>query len=104
MRHTEKILGGDPGTGIAKPDALKYNLSGLWSRRLSEKDRVVYSCDDRHSYIFAIGGHYDRTHSPNSLFRLFVVTSEPDHFYDSLLIVNLENKSVLDIDSSRIGA
>lgn len=56
----KEMLRGDPGTGIGKPEALKYNLSGLWSRRLGQKDRLVYSFDDHHIYIFAIGGHYDR--------------------------------------------
>ncbi len=39
---------------------LKNNLSGLWSRRISQKDRVIYTYDDHHLYIFAIGGHYDQ--------------------------------------------
>jgi len=50
----------DPTSGIGKPEPLKHNLSGLWSRRISQKDRVVYKYDDKHIYIFAIGGHYDQ--------------------------------------------
>jgi toxin YoeB len=53
----KEMLRGDPSTGIGKPEPLKHNLSGLWSRRLSQKDRVVYKFDDKYSYIFAIGGH-----------------------------------------------
>lgn len=45
--------------GIGKPEALKHNLSGLWSRRISQKDRVVYSFTDESVHIFAIGWHYD---------------------------------------------
>jgi toxin YoeB len=56
----KEMLRGDPGTGIGKPEPLKHNLSGLWSRRLSQKDRVVYKFDDKYIYIFAIGGHYDQ--------------------------------------------
>nr|WP_083879514.1 type II toxin-antitoxin system YoeB family toxin [Geminocystis herdmanii] len=37
-----------------------HNLSGLWSQRLSQKDRIVYKFDDRYIYIFAIDGHYDQ--------------------------------------------
>jgi toxin YoeB len=50
----------DPGAGLGKPEPLKHNLSGLWSRRISQKDRLIYKFDDEHIYIFAIGGHYDQ--------------------------------------------
>lgn len=56
----EEMLRGDPTRGIGKPEPLKHSLSGLWSRRLSQKDRVVYKFDDKYIYIFAIGGHYDQ--------------------------------------------
>lgn len=49
----------DPAKGLGKPEQLKHNLSGFWSRRLSQKDRVVYKFDDKCIYIFAIGGHYN---------------------------------------------
>ena len=57
-RILKEILRGDPSTGIGKPEPLKHNLSGLWSRRLSLKDRLIYKFDDNSIYIFAIGGHY----------------------------------------------
>ena len=41
-----------------QPEPLKYQLSGLWSRRLSQKDRVIYHFDENSIYIFAIGGPY----------------------------------------------
>ncbi|MCS3904523.1 toxin YoeB [Methylohalomonas lacus] len=50
----------DPATGRGKPEPLKYHLSGLWSRRLSQQDRLIYKYDDDAIYIFAIGGHYDQ--------------------------------------------
>jgi toxin YoeB len=52
------MLRGDPVTGIGKPEQLKHNLAGLWSRRISQKDRLIYKFDDKYIYIFAIGGHY----------------------------------------------
>ena len=55
----DMLRASDPSTGIGKPEALKYNLSGFWSRRISLKDRVIYQYDDHSIYIFAIGGHYD---------------------------------------------
>jgi toxin YoeB len=49
----------DPAAGLGKPEPLKHNLSGFWSRRFSQKDRLIYKFDDHAIYIFAIGGHYD---------------------------------------------
>lgn len=49
----------DPTKGLGKPEALKHNLAGFWSRRLSQKDRLIYKFDDTAIYIFAIGGHYE---------------------------------------------
>ncbi|WP_323814325.1 Txe/YoeB family addiction module toxin [Cellvibrio sp. NN19] len=56
----EMLRSSDPTKGIGKPEALKHNLSGFWSRRISHKDRLIYKFDDRAIYIFAIGGHYDQ--------------------------------------------
>lgn len=49
----------DPSKGLGKPEKLKGNLSGFWSRRLSQKDRVIYKFDNQSISIFAIGGHYE---------------------------------------------
>ena len=59
-RLLREMLRDDPARGLGKPEPLKHNLSGLWSRRLSRQDRLIYAFDERHVYIFAIGGHYDR--------------------------------------------
>lgn len=59
-RLLKEMLRDDPAAGTGKPEPLKHNLSGLWSRRLSLKDRVIYKFDDDNVYIFAIGGHYDQ--------------------------------------------
>ena len=56
----KEMLRNDPATGSGKPEQLKHNLSGLWSRRLSRGDRLIYKFDDRAIYIFAIGGHYEQ--------------------------------------------
>ncbi|MCU7934556.1 MAG: Txe/YoeB family addiction module toxin [Candidatus Thiodiazotropha sp. (ex Dulcina madagascariensis)] len=55
----KEMLRDNPSTGMGKPEPLKHNLSGLWSRRLSQRERVIYKYDNRYIYIFAIGGHYD---------------------------------------------
>ena len=56
----KEMMRGNPATGTGKPEALKHNLSGLWSRRLSSKDRLIYKFDEKYIYIFAIGGHYEQ--------------------------------------------
>ena len=56
----ELLRSKDSTKGIGKPEALKHNLSGFWSRRISHKDRLIYKFDDHAIYIFAIGGHYDQ--------------------------------------------
>lgn len=55
----KEMLRGDPANGIGKPEPLRHNLNGLWSRRLSQRDRLIYRFDDDSIYIFAIGGHYE---------------------------------------------
>lgn len=55
----KEMLRNDPAVGIGKPEMLKHNLSGLWSRRISHKGRLIYKFDDDYIYIFAIGGHYN---------------------------------------------
>lgn len=55
----KEMLRGDPKVGIGKPEPLKHNFAGFWSRRLSQRDRIIYKFDSDYIYIFAIGGHYD---------------------------------------------
>jgi toxin YoeB len=59
----KEMLRSDPSRGLGKPEQLRHNLAGFWSRRISLKDRLIYKYDDQYIYIFAIGGHYDRTDS-----------------------------------------
>jgi len=56
----EMLRSTDLTKGLGKPESLKHNLSGLWSRRISQKDRLVYRFDEKSIYVFAIGGHYDQ--------------------------------------------
>lgn len=55
----ELVRSDNPAVGAGKPEPLKHNLSGFWSRRISQKDRIVYKFDESSIYIFALGGHYD---------------------------------------------
>ncbi len=54
----QELQRSEPAQGLGKPEQLKHQLSGFWSRRLSQKDRLIYKFDDERVYIFAIGGHY----------------------------------------------
>ena len=45
--------------GIGKPEPLKDNLSGWWSRRIDEVNRLVYKVEDERVVILQCGGHYD---------------------------------------------
>lgn len=48
-----------PFEGIGKPEPLKGNLSGLWSRRINSEHRLVYLVEDNSVIIFACKGHYE---------------------------------------------
>lgn len=48
----------DPFSGIGKPEPLKHDLSGLWSRRINDMDRLTYKVLDDMIVILACKGHY----------------------------------------------
>ena len=48
----------NPFEGIGKPEPLKHNLSGFWSRRIDDDNRIVYYEADGIVYIVACCGHY----------------------------------------------
>jgi toxin YoeB len=56
----KEMLRANPASGIGKPEIMRHGLSGYWSRRITQKDRIVYKFDKDYIYIFAIGGHYDQ--------------------------------------------
>ena len=41
-----KDIAEHPYTGIGKPEPLKYELAGYWSRRINSEHRIVYSVDE----------------------------------------------------------
>lgn len=49
----------NPFDGIGKPEPLKGNLAGLWSRRIDEKHRIVYIIENETVLIFSCKGHYE---------------------------------------------
>lgn len=49
----------DSFSGIGKPEPLKSNLSGWWSRRIDEVNRIVYKVSGDSIIIASCRGHYD---------------------------------------------
>ncbi|MGB8206051.1 MAG: Txe/YoeB family addiction module toxin [Mycobacterium sp.] len=48
----------DPFTGIGKPEPLRGELSGYWSRRIDDQHRLVYRADDEEIKILKARYHY----------------------------------------------
>jgi toxin YoeB len=48
----------DPFVGIGKPEPLKHALSGYWSRRIDDANRMVYKISDGSILIAQIRYHY----------------------------------------------
>lgn len=48
-----------PFEGIGKPEPLKENLSGYWSRRIDDTNRLVYRMVDGQVEVYQCKGHYD---------------------------------------------
>ena len=47
-----------PFEGIGKPEALRENLSGFWSRRIDDPNRLVYAVEDDKIVIISCRYHY----------------------------------------------
>ena len=50
----------NPFEGIGKPEPLKENLSGFWSRRIDESNRLVYAVDTNKLTIISCRYHYGK--------------------------------------------
>lgn len=48
----------DPFSGLGKPEALKHDLSGLWSRRITKEHRLVYHISEEEVVIVSCKFHY----------------------------------------------
>ena len=47
-----------PFTGIGKPEALKHELNGYWSRRITKEHRLVYKVTDKAIIVISCKFHY----------------------------------------------
>ena len=53
-----KNISREPFSGIGKPEPLRDNLSGFWSRRIDETNRLIYVVDDNQITIVSCRYHY----------------------------------------------
>ena len=63
IKRIEQIileLSEHPETGVGKPERLKFDLSGYWSRQINKKNRLVYRIDNKIITVTIITamGHY----------------------------------------------
>jgi toxin YoeB len=63
LKKIQKIfeeLADNPYSGTGKPEELKYDLKGFWSRRINQKDRMIYSIDEYTVIVEVVSsiGHY----------------------------------------------
>lgn len=50
----------NPYSGLGKPEPLKYDLAGLWSRRIDREHRLVYQVIHNELLIYSCKYHYDK--------------------------------------------
>ncbi|MRX38448.1 Txe/YoeB family addiction module toxin [Flavobacterium sp. LC2016-23] len=63
IKKIEKILlelTEDPFFGEGQPEELKYDLKGYWSRRINQRDRIIYRVDEEIVTVIIVSamGHY----------------------------------------------
>jgi toxin YoeB len=54
-----KDISQHPYEGIGKPEALRFNYAGFWSRRIDEEHRLIYKIENDEIQIFKCRFHYD---------------------------------------------
>ena len=62
LKRINRLIGDiktdDPFKGIGKPEALKENLTGFWSRRIDDTNRLVYAVEENSIAIISCRYHY----------------------------------------------
>lgn len=58
IKELIKDITRNPFEGIGKPEPLKHELSGYWSRRITDEHRIVYKVTDNTLYILSCKEHY----------------------------------------------
>jgi toxin YoeB len=55
-----KAIQRTPYEGMGKPEPLKYDLTGLWSRRINREHRLVYQANENEIVIYSCRYHCDK--------------------------------------------
>ncbi len=50
----------DPFRGLGKPEPMRHKYRGLWSRRITQEHRLVYSVTDENISVVSCRFHYDK--------------------------------------------
>jgi len=58
IKALKKAIIISPFKGIGKPEPLKHELAGKWSRRIDRKNRFIYAVENNTLYIYSLKGHY----------------------------------------------
>jgi toxin YoeB len=58
INHVLREILREPFTGIGKPEPLRENLSGYWSRRIDDTHRLVYAIEEQAIIVVACRYHY----------------------------------------------
>ncbi|GHV84316.1 addiction module toxin, Txe/YoeB family protein [Spirochaetia bacterium] len=53
-----KDIDREPFSGIGKPEPLKHEFSGYWSRRIDDSNRIIYRINENRIEIIQCGSHY----------------------------------------------
>ncbi len=84
-------------SGLGKPEPLKHELSGYWSRRITEVHRLIYSIDESNIYIASSKTYF----MPASL-NIWLLMCSKSKIVEKLFITKGFNSSILFLLFSRI--
>ena len=62
LKRINQLIGGierDPLSGIGKPEPLRGNLSGMWSRRIDRANRLIYEVSGDALMLHSAKDHYE---------------------------------------------
>ena len=58
IRQLLEAIQQNPFLGIGKPESLKHNLAGKWSRRINQEHRLIYKVESNIITVYSLRFHY----------------------------------------------